>query len=900
MTDVHIINHTHWDREWFLTHEYTTAWVSPLIDSLEKLADANPDYDYLFDGQTLAIEDLLKLKPEYKDRVRQLISGGQLEIGPCYSQPDWRLVSGELHLRNLTYGLDDAEALGGGPDVAWLVDTFGHISQAPQMLTLAGLSGVFVWRGVPKMVPLFKWRGSDGTELPAINLFGGYRNLYGITKTPDIAVDRLVAETEKLADSYGSMPVPLFDGYDLDSDPEDPATYYADLDVPEHVQVHASSPGRYAAAAMEQFGSAPTIEGELLSGKFGSTFPGSLSSRAYLKVLHHDAENAIHRRVEPLTVLAGLMGDLVADPALEEANRTLLQNGVHDCLCGVSIDQVHERMDRSYRSILAMADDRSAELMSTILSAFSPGTYAVSTHPMATTSVVRFGDTAVEASTAGVGVSAVATAAPVQTVNRKTERFEWANSHFNAHIDHNGILVEGIGRLARLDVRRDHGDTYSSEPGELIGELAQVGGPIVVDESDLDTTVQTTWRLTDADIDITATVEVRFDHGPLLDFTIRLDSNGTGFRVDAAFETAIAGPSVFASMPFDVVERLHDDTDLLGHNVDPGLAAILMGQRETGDVTEFPFHDFVAMSSGQQTRAVLGKGLRSYRSQADGTISVSLRRSVEWLALTGLKLRSGDAGPAMYVPGARSERWIEHRIGFAVLSDSIDHSGLWAVNEAFQNPPMIGRVSESDSSGPTEWTVFEVDLPLTALTVIDDAPVARLYNPNQSTTQLATTLLSRGLRTSETERCSQVGAKQILSVVVDSTAGPTPSDTAVVETAPPPRVRVGPSRSRPENCELDGLTERIERLTSELSDNEQLLAAATGDDRYRNLHRSYVLDRERLELMLSLELNQRLARSESDVSIPDDPDPAIVELGTRLNDLRIKRRIFDYVVAALD
>ena len=36
-TTVHIINHTHWDREWFLTSVYTTQWIPGLIDRLEEI-----------------------------------------------------------------------------------------------------------------------------------------------------------------------------------------------------------------------------------------------------------------------------------------------------------------------------------------------------------------------------------------------------------------------------------------------------------------------------------------------------------------------------------------------------------------------------------------------------------------------------------------------------------------------------------------------------------------------------------------------------------------------------------------------------------------------------------------------------------------------------------------------
>ena len=60
-----------------------------------------------------------------------------------------------------------------------------------------------------------------------------------------------------------------------------------------------------------------------------------------------------------------------------------------------------------------------------------------------------------------------------------------------------------------------------------------------------------------------------------------------------------------------------------------------------------------------------------------------------------------------------------------------------------------------------------------------------------------------------------------------------------------------------------------------------------------------MVERELLELQLSRELNQRRIATEDVVAIPDDRDPVIADLGWRLNELRVKRRIYDYVVVSL-
>ena len=228
----------------------------------------------------------------------------------------------------------------------WMVDTFGHISQSPQIHQLFDINAIYLWRGVPALEPFFDWQGADGSKLFAIDLFGGYRNLYGVTHAPEVAIKRLVAETDNLKPFYPSPDIPLFDGYDLDVNPEDPLRFYAENGgVGHEIHLEGATPTSFAEAIAAKDLRLPTIHGELNSGKFGATFPGTLSARAYLKIMARDCEQMFFQRCEPLATLARLRGGSYDAAHYETIGRTLLQNAVHDCICGVSIDQVHEKME---------------------------------------------------------------------------------------------------------------------------------------------------------------------------------------------------------------------------------------------------------------------------------------------------------------------------------------------------------------------------------------------------------------------------------------------------------------------------------------------------------------------------------------------------------------------------
>src|SRR5690606_2669573 len=132
---VHIVPHTHWDREWYASFQTFRLRLVDLLDDLLPRMDGDPAYaHFLLDGQLAVVDDYLAVRPEAEDRLRRLIGSGRIAVGPWYTLPDEFLVGGETLVRNLQLGLRTADRFGGAMPVGYLPDMFGHVDQMPQIL----------------------------------------------------------------------------------------------------------------------------------------------------------------------------------------------------------------------------------------------------------------------------------------------------------------------------------------------------------------------------------------------------------------------------------------------------------------------------------------------------------------------------------------------------------------------------------------------------------------------------------------------------------------------------------------------------------------------------------------------------------------------------------------------
>lgn len=410
-TEVHYVASTHWDREWYKSFQGFRFMLVKLVDHLLDLMERDPGYAYfVFDGQTVALADYLEVRPENRPRLEKLIRSGRILVGPWYTMPDERLVSGEALIRNLMRGYSDSRALGAEPmRYGYICDIFGHIAQMPQLFAGMGIDYALLGRGTNEHThpAHFVWRAPDGSEVIAFKEqdMGGYGTARGIWKAAGGA-DGESFDKEKVVEAARELfekertrsDVPLQLWLDcLDHQrpgrriPE--ALELINEEMPE-ARIVFSNFEKFAEAQQAHREGLPVFEGEFIDvAKAGQDdflylISHCLSSHYPMKLANDTCQVLLENWAEPYLAWAGLTGAAPAGRFLDIAWEYLIKNHSHDSICGCSIDQVHKDTEYRYdqcamiaREVLAdchaaLAPPRDAEADAVTLTLFSASPHA--------------------------------------------------------------------------------------------------------------------------------------------------------------------------------------------------------------------------------------------------------------------------------------------------------------------------------------------------------------------------------------------------------------------------------------------------------------------------------------------------------------------------------------------
>ena len=366
MKNVHIIPHSHWDREWYMPFEYHRAYLVKLIDDCMELFETDEEYSsFHLDGHTALVEDYLEIKPQNAKKIAEYVKQGKFAVGPWYILQDEFLTSGEANVRNLLVGMDFAKKLGKVTKVGYFPDSFGNAGQMPQILKQAGMEAIVFGRGV-KSVGMnnlvtddesyaskyseMYWQSPDGSGLPAIVLSNWYNNGQEIPVNGDRAYwDRVLENVERYASTDELL---VMNGCDHQPVQKDltAAIKNAENQYPEYRFIHSDFE-RYVTACVKNLpADLNTVTGELIGQDTNGWFTlvNTCSSHVDLKIMNRKCEILLEGVAEPLSVMATSLGKVYPHEMLLYAWKTLMKNHPHDSICGCSCDEVNAEMQTRF------------------------------------------------------------------------------------------------------------------------------------------------------------------------------------------------------------------------------------------------------------------------------------------------------------------------------------------------------------------------------------------------------------------------------------------------------------------------------------------------------------------------------------------------------------------------
>ncbi len=349
-----VIPHTHWEGAVFKTREEYLEMGLPNIVKAMRLLREQPGYRFTLD-QVAYVRPFLERFPALEADFRRFLAEGRLQLaGALDVMPDDNMPGGETFIRQMQYGKGYyRDKLGVDVTSGWLIDTFGHHAQLPQLMAKGGYKTFWFVRGVPRQEhpAEFLWEGIDGTRIPAFYLPHSYGILFGAphdaAKFRSWAIERFNLLNPN---AHGPHRVGL-SGVDV-SEPEEHLLarikeFHRDDKAPFVMKIAVPSDYEAAVAGRTDL---PVFKGEL-----NPIFQGIYSSRIELKGWMRLLEQKL-LTAEKLSAIATLPGSPADAASLLDTWEPVLFNETHDLASGVMTDHVYDDTVRSYEFTNRRAD----------------------------------------------------------------------------------------------------------------------------------------------------------------------------------------------------------------------------------------------------------------------------------------------------------------------------------------------------------------------------------------------------------------------------------------------------------------------------------------------------------------------------------------------------------------
>lgn len=359
---VYIVPHSHWDREWYFTIEDSNLILAENMSHLLTVLEKDESYTgYVFDGQLSVVEEYLKVEPDNKNRIKELVTAKRLFIGPWYTQADSLLVHKESLVRNLFYGVLGAEAFGHSMNVGYLPDIFGQNTYLPSVFHGFGIDYSVLQRGIYTDEldgdVHFKWESPDGLGVKSALLPLGYGPGKFLETDQTYRNETLYPLVEKISHLSSRTDHILFpSGGDQVLVREHFPETVSQLNALEDGNTYVLSDYEtYMEETWDDEAFTHIIKGELIGTELSRMHRTIRSQRYDIKYWNSLVEHKLINQLEPLAVIGEQQGLTYPKARIDDMWKELFDVHAHDSIGGCNSDDTNraivERLKKVNRQV---------------------------------------------------------------------------------------------------------------------------------------------------------------------------------------------------------------------------------------------------------------------------------------------------------------------------------------------------------------------------------------------------------------------------------------------------------------------------------------------------------------------------------------------------------------------
>lgn len=366
---------THIDVAWLWRFKDTIRKSGRSALNQLRLMDRFDEFDFSL-SQPSVYNYIKEVYPDIYEQIRQRVIEDRWRlVGPMWVESDLNISCAESLIREFLYGHQFfKKEFGKTSDVCWIPDSFGFPASLPQIFSKCGMKSFYTtkvrWQTANEFpYNVFVWEGIDGSNLYATvpltnNCYNNSIDNEDVRLVSDKLQQKEIWDHALMSYGYG-------DGGGGATE-EMLKNYNLLKKVPGMPEVRLTKAEDYFTELDKKRDMLPVWKGELCV----ETHQGTYTTIADVKRNNRYAEMAF-RRLDLLSVLAGLKGKDAGYDETVKHWKDLLLCQFHDVLPGSSIDTVYDDAEKIYKELFDFAGKKENQLVAETLYSEADGKVTV-------------------------------------------------------------------------------------------------------------------------------------------------------------------------------------------------------------------------------------------------------------------------------------------------------------------------------------------------------------------------------------------------------------------------------------------------------------------------------------------------------------------------------------------